>query len=49
MQVIVSMNVIKHVMLENTQIMKIVSAEKKVVDKLVEECTENIEEVKQKK
>ena len=26
--------------------MKIVSAEKKLIDKLVEECTENVEEVK---
>ena len=33
-------------MLENIQIVQIVSVGKKLVDKLVEECTENIDEVK---
>ena len=40
-----SVNVINHVMLVNVQITKNVSA-KKLVDKLVEECTDNIDEVK---
>ena len=31
-------------MLENIQIIKIVSAEKKLIGKLVEECSENIDE-----
>ena len=46
MVVIVSVNVIKLVMLVNIQIMKIVNTEKKLVDKLVDECTETVEEVK---
>ena len=44
--VIVSVNVIKSVILVNIHTMKIVSAEKKIVDKLVDECTETVEEVK---
>ena len=44
--VIVSVNVIKLVMLVNIYTMKIVSAEKKLVDELVDECTETVEEVK---
>ena len=44
--VTVNVNVINRVMLENIQIIKIVSVGKKLADKLVEECTENIEEVK---
>ena len=44
--VVVSVNVIKRVILVNFYIMKIVSAEKKIVDKLVEECIETVEEVK---
>ena len=39
--VTVNVNVIKNVTLTN-----IVNAEKKIVDKLVDECTETIEEVK---
>ena len=44
--VIVSVNVIKLVMLVNIYTMKIVSAEKKLVDELVDGCTETVEEVK---
>ena len=44
--VTVNVNVINRVMLENIQIIKIVSVGKKLADKLVEECTENNEEVK---
>ena len=33
-------------MLVNIQTMNIVNAEKKIVDKLVDECTETVEEVK---
>ena len=33
-------------MLVNIQTIKTVSAEKKLVDKLVEECTDNIDQVK---
>ena len=44
--VIVSVNVINRVMLEIIcWTMKIISAGKKLVDKLVEECTETVEEV----
>ena len=39
---IVNMNVINYMMLENILIMKFVNAEKKLVDKLVEESSENI-------
>ena len=46
MLVIVNANVINHVMLESIQTIQIVST---VVDKLVEECIENIEEVKMAK
>ena len=41
--VIVNVNVISYVMLKNIQIIKIVNAEKKLVDGLVEECSENVE------
>ena len=34
-------NVTNHVMLENIQIIKTVSVEKRLVDKLVEDCSEN--------
>ena len=44
--VIVSVNVIKLVMLVNIYTMKIVSAEKTLVDELVDGCTETVEEVK---
>ena len=44
--VIVNVNVIGYVMLENIQIVEIVNAEKKLVDGLVEECSENIYENK---
>ena len=44
--VIVSMNVINHVILVSIYTMKIKSVEKKLVDKLVEEYTEYVEEVK---
>ena len=44
--VIVSVKVTKRVMLVNIQIMTIVSAKKKLVDKLVDECSETVEEVK---
>ena len=43
--VVVNANATNHVMLENIQIIKIGSVGKKA-DKMVEECTENIEEVK---
>ena len=43
---IVSVNLIKRVMVENIQTMKIVSAEKKIVAPLIEECTETADEVK---
>ena len=44
--VIVNVNMINDVMLENLWIMKTANVEKKLVDKLVEECTEDIDEVK---
>ena len=44
--VIVSVNVIKRVMLVNIYTMKIVNTEKKLTDKLVDECAETIKEVK---
>ena len=44
--VIANVNVMNHVILVNIQIMKIVNIEKRLVDKLVEECNENIDEVK---
>ena len=44
--VIVSVNVINHVILESISTMKTVSVEKKLVDKLVEEYTETVEEMK---
>ena len=37
-----NVKVINHVMLENIQIMKIVNAEKKLVDKIFEECSKDI-------
>ena len=37
-----NVKVINHVMLENIQIMKIVNAEKKLVDKIFEECNKDI-------
>ena len=40
------MNAINLVVLVNIYIIQIVSVEKKLVDPLVEECTENIEETK---
>ena len=40
--VIVNMNVINYVMFDNIQVIKIVSAEKNLVDRLAEECSENI-------
>ena len=43
--VIVNVNVINHVMLENIKIIKI-KCRKNLVDKLTEEYTENIDEVK---
>ena len=45
-QVIVNVNIINHVMLEKKYIIKIVNAEKKIVDKLIKECTKNINDVK---
>ena len=36
-----NVKVINHVMLENIQIMKIVNAEKKLVDKIFEECSKD--------
>ena len=39
----VNMNVINHVMLDNIQIMKVVSVEKKRINQLVDECSENID------
>ena len=42
MLVIVSVNVVNHVIMENMQIIKIVGVEKKIY-KLVEECSENID------
>ena len=44
--VIASVNRKDLVILVSIETMKIVSAEKKLVDKLVAECTENIDEVK---
>ena len=44
--VLVSMNVIKLVILVNIYTMKITKRRKKLVDKLTDECTETIEEVK---
>ena len=37
-----NVNVINHAMLENIQIMEVVSLEKRLIDKLVEECSEDI-------
>ena len=45
-QVTANVNVINHVILVSIYIIKIVSVEKKLVDKLVEECTETNNEVK---
>ena len=47
--VIVNVNVRNHVMLWKIWTMKIGNLRKKLVDKLVEECTENIDEVKMAK
>ena len=44
--VIVSVNMIKHVTSVSIYIMNIVNEEKKKVDKLVDECTETVKEVK---
>ena len=44
-QVIMNVNAINHVMLENIYIRKIVSVRKRLIDKLVEECSENIDEI----
>ena len=44
--VIVNVNVIKIVILVNVYTMKICTCRKKLVDKLIDECTETIEEVK---
>ena len=44
--VIVSANVIKLAILVNIQTMKIVKAEKNQLKKLVDECTETVEEIK---
>ena len=38
-----SVNVINYVLLENIYTMKIANVRKKLVDKLVEECTENVD------
>ena len=40
--VYVNVNVINHAMLENIQIMEVVSLEKRLIDKLIEECSEDI-------
>ena len=40
------MNVIKILILVNIQTMKIANAEKKLVDQIIDECTETIEEAK---
>ena len=40
-QVIVNVNVINFVILANIQIIQIVSVKKKIIDPLIEECTEN--------
>ena len=45
-QVILSENVISQVMLENIQIIRTVSVGKKLFDKLIEECTEDNDEIK---
>ena len=45
-QLIVNENVINHVISDNIQTMKTVGSGKKLVDKLVEKCTENIDQVK---
>ena len=45
-QVIVSVNVINHVILMNIQSIQVVSVKKKKIDQLVEECTENNNETK---
>ena len=45
-QVIVNENAINLVMLVNIQIIQIVSAEKKLADELIDECTETIRETK---
>ena len=45
-QVIVNANAINLAMLVNIWIIQIVSAEKKLADKLIDECTETIEETK---
>ena len=42
----VNANVINHVFLDNTiYIMKVVNVEKKIINKLVEDCNENIDEI----
>ena len=45
-QVIVNANAINYAMLVNIRIIQIVSAEKKLPGKLIDECTETIEETK---
>ena len=44
--VIVNVNAIKHVILVSTQIIKITNVKKRLVDKLIDEFTETIDEVK---
>ena len=44
--VIVNVNVINHVTQDKAQIIKNLSTEKKIVDNLVGECSENIDEKK---
>ena len=39
----VNVSVIKYVMLESIKIIKIINAGKELIDKLVEECSENID------
>ena len=41
---IVNMTVINYVMLENIKIIKFIKCRKRLVDKLVEECSKNIDE-----
>ena len=45
-QVIVTVNVINDVILVRIQIIKIVNTKKWLIDKLVDECSEAVEEVK---
>ena len=45
-QVIVSVNAINHLILVNIQIIQIANVRKKLIDPLIEECTENNDETK---